>query len=372
MPYKRAGGIEKARTFFRGIHNVERGGRKQNKNISSPFTFEIVYWRDERRIGFRYATQDGMLRREIEEELDSSYHDSDIDETRESFFDISPDDHLAAATLSLRDPAYLKPINHYKLSPEDFEIDPYDSITSQMTGRGQGTDATVIVQIVMLPAISTANRDSLNWHYGADTLAKDLETAREGIRWTAVAETVASVFTDRIEQQDIEASQEKYVTEEDRAAADAVANQRNQLGFHVNVRLLALSTDPDVARKRVEYTARKYRNFYNARHGQGFVPEYNPSGGVEGVVRRAITREWIDQDMPMSIDALTGLAHPPTNLNTPATEYTYQQSDQGKPPGAPDFEDSERMGYYDPETPLNEAPATPPEGRDTDNEEERG
>jgi hypothetical protein len=355
VPYKRDGEIDKARTFFRAIHNVERAGRKQARNESSPFTFEIVHWRDDRRIGFRYATQDDGLRRDIERELDSCYHDSDIERVPERFFDISAEDHLAAATLQLRDTEYLKPINHYNLMPGDFEDDPYQSITTQMAGDTQGTDATVVVQIAMRPAISTANRDKLNWHHGADKLATRLEESRDGFRWAAIPETLLSVFIEDIKQQEIEHSKERYVSEEDRKAADAVANQRNQLGFDVNIRLMALSTDAETARKRVEYTARKYRNFYNAKHGQGLVPDYTPDGGVEAMVRRAISREWVDHDMPMSIDALTGLAHPPTDLNTNEVEYTIERNDRGIPISKmPRIDETDATGYFDADGPLQE------------------
>jgi hypothetical protein len=355
VPYKREGEIDKARTFFRAIHNVERAGRKQAQNESSPFTFEIVHWRNDRRIGFRYATQDDGLRRDIERELDSCYHDSDIERVPERFFDISDDDHLAAVTLQLRDDEYLKPINHYNLMPEDFEDDPYQSITTQMAGDSQGTDATVVVQIAMRPAISTANRDSLNWHDGADKLATRLEESHEGFRWASIPETLLSVFIEDLHQQDIEHSKERYVSEEDRQAADAVANQRNQLGFHVNIRILALSTDAETARKRVEYTARKYRNFYNAKHGQGLVPDYTPDGGVEGMVRRAISRTWVDHKMPMSIDALTGLAHPPTDLNTNEVEYTIERNDRGIPISKmPRIDENDATGYFDADDLLQE------------------
>lgn len=355
VPYKREGGIEKSKTWFRGVHNVTRDGKK---NVSPPFAFEIVYWRGERRIGFRYGAPTASTRREIERQLDSCYHDSDIESATEPFLDLDPGEYLSAATLELQDSDYLKPINHYKLNPDDFEIDPYDSITSEMAGDPVGEDANIITQIILRPAISTARKDKRNWHYGADKLAKQMERNHGGMRKTAILEGIASTFTEGGD--DIEYSKEKFVTKQDKQAANMIANQRNQLGFHVNVRILAASNDPKIASDRVAQTARKYRNFYNSQHGQGFEPVFPGPKKITSLATLAASRDWEDENIVMSVDALTGVAHPPTNLNTAEVEYTFQKSDRGVPTSKmPRFDESDQTGYYDPETPLNELPEKP-------------
>lgn len=353
-PYKREGGIEASRRFFRSVHRTQRAGRGGKKNVSPPFSFEINYWADESRIGFRYAAGDELTRSDIKDELLSTYHDSDVEMSREQFLDIEPGQYVSVAHLRLRDPEYLKPINSYKSSPEDFRIDPYDGITSKMTGDGYGTDANVMVQIIQKPAISHADKRKLCWHYGANELAKTIDDDNMGIRWGAVFETMSSTFSEGPD--DTEATETKFQTEQMSASASRVADQQNNLGYHVNIRLIAVSDDPDIAEQRIMSAAGKYSNFYNADYGQGFEPVYPSGSDINNLLTKAASREWIDREMSMGIVPLMGVAHPPTYLNTHEAEWTFQKGDEGPPTTAPALEDIDETGYFDPTQDFQEAP----------------
>lgn len=353
-PYKREGGIEASRRFFRSVHTVRRAGRKGKNNVSTPFSFEIPYWADDKRIGFRYAAADEMTRGDIKDELRSTYHDSDIEMSHEPFLGIEPGQYVSIARLRLRDPNHLKPINSYKSSPEDFRIDPYDGITSKMTGDGYGTDANAMVQITMKPAISHADTRKLCWHYGANELAKNIDDDDMGMRWGSVLESIGSTFTEGAD--DVEVTKTKYATEEMSASASRVADQAKNLGYHINIRLIAVSDDLDTAKQRVQATARKYSNFYNADYGQGLEPAYPSGGDIMTLLKQSVSREWIDREMPMGIVPLMGVAHPPTYLNTAEAEFTFQRGDEGPPTSAPNFEDFDETGYYNPERDFQESP----------------
>lgn len=356
VPYKREGGIEASRQFFRSVHQPRRTGRKGKKNVTPPFTLEMCYWQADRRIGFRYAAPDEMTRSEIRDELLSTYHDSNIEMGRDTFLDVQPGQYASIAHLRLRDPEYLKPINSYQSNPEDFRIDPYDGITSKMTGDGWGEDANVMVQIVLKPAISHADTDTLNWHHGSNKLAKKIDSEDMGLRKAAFLEVIGSTVTEGGD--DVEVNEEKFQTGEMSEAAGRIANQANDLGYHLNVRIIAVSDDPDVATMRVQATAGKYRNFYNADYGQGFEPAYPDADGIRSLFQTAAAREWVDREMPMGVVPLMGVAHPPTYLNTQGVEWTFQQGDEGPPTSAPQFEDFDQMGYYNPDKPLQEAPTS--------------
>ena len=355
VPYKREGGIEASRRFFRSLHNVKRAGRDGKQNISDSFALEMVYWQGERRLGFRYAADTEETRSDIKDELLSTYHDSNIEMGHEPFLGIEDGQHVSTAHLRLRDPEYLKPINSYKSSPDDFRIDPYDGITSKMTGDGYGTDANVMVQIGMRPAISHADKRKLCWHYGSDSVAKQYDNDDMGIRWSAVLEAMLSTFSEGGDD-DIETTNERHATSQMSEAAERIANQRNDLGYHLNIRLIAASEDADLAERHVQATANKYTNFYNADHGQGFEPVYHSGSDIRGTLRSAVSREWIDRDLIMGIVPLMGVGHPPTYLNTQGVEFTFQQGDEGPPPSAPKFEQFDQTGYYDPDQALNEMP----------------
>lgn len=360
VPFKREGGIEASRQFFRSVHQPQRTGRGGKENVSSPFSLEMVYWKDDRRIAFRYAAPDEMTRSEIRDELLSTYHDSNVEMGVDPFLGVEPGQHASIAHLRLRDAQTLKPINSYKSSPDDFRIDPYDGITSKMTGDGWGEDANVMVQLVLKPAISHADKDKLNWHYGSNRLAKSIDNEDLGIRWSAVLESMFSTFSEGGDE-DVEATEEKYTTGQMSEAAGRIADQANDLGYHLNVRIIAISDDPEVASQRVQATAGKYRNFYNADYGQGFEPVYLEGDDIRAMLNTAASRQWVDRDMCMGIVPLMGVAHPPTYLNTQGVEFTFQKGDEGPPVTAPDFDEFDEVGYYNPERALREAPSEYPQ-----------
>lgn len=351
VPYRHDGGITKNKAFFRNVHAPKRRGAKRRENHGETFTFEIAYWRDRRTISFRYATEDVSTIRSLYRGAQACYHDADIELKPEPLLDIREGDTLSATRLRLRAEDgrdYLQPVNHYDLNPDDFAIHPYDGVTSAMAGDDYGHDASVLVQIVMKPAISTADapNEDLNWHHGAGDLAKELASPEtQSIRWAGLAEEAAAAISDEMSEDDVQRTKEEYQSQEDTTAADIVGDQRGKLGYHVNIRILALSEEPDVAVERVADAAERYRNFYNSKHGQGFRPDYRAD--TRRLAELAAGREWVDREMPMPIDVLKGLSGPPSNLHTSEVEYTYQRNDDGVPPNIPQFDAYDETGIVD-------------------------
>ncbi len=350
IPFKEDdGGFPKSRAFFRNIFSMKRRGKNRRKNHSSPFAFEMVYWRNRRTITFRYASSDPDMRRTLRQGAESHYSDADIQEAPEPLLDVEEGDHVSAARLRLRNETglnYLRPINHYKLNKEDFEIHPYDGITSAMMGDSYGVDASVVVQVVMRPAISSVDEESnkdLEWHQDAGTLAEEIKSSdTDSIRWSALFEIIGDAFTKG--QNDIQMLEEDYVSAEDKAAADAVANQKGELGYDVNIRLVACSEQPAIAEQRIRDVGEKYHNFYNSRHGQGLRAIGANEEATRRLVERTSDRAWVDRQMPMSIDVLAALAGPAPNLSTGGVEYTYTRSDDGLAPGIKTFEHYDETG----------------------------
>lgn len=347
-PYNSQRDTDADRSFFRDVHTVRRGGPNREQNHSTPFAFEPYYDPDAGTIGFRYIGQDERTRVELRQGLEAAYHDSDLNREPPEFVDAEAGQYVSVARLTLRDPEALKPINNPGLNARDFDPDPYDSITRRMTGTNSRENASVVTQIVYMPAISHAGADKdanskLNWHYGAESVAKDLRQARLSIRWEALPEMLLDTVTEGTDE--IEVLNESGATNKEGTAATQVENQINQKGYHANIRIVAVADDPEVAKQRVAATAEKYRNFYNSTTGQGLRPVFDVD--VAELAKKAARRSWVDRGMPMSLDESLALGAPPTKLSTPEVSYTHRSSDQGMPADSPTFGEYDETGYSD-------------------------
>lgn len=347
-PYNSTRDTASDRSFFRDVHAVRRGGPNRERNQSTPFAFEPYYDPEAGTLGFRYIGQDERTRTELRQGLEAAYHDSDLNREPPEFVDVESGQYISVARLTLRDPEALKPINNPGLNSQDFDPDPYDSITRRMTGTNSRENASVVTQIVFMPAISHAGagedgNSPLNWHHGVADVAEELREPELSTRWAALPELLIDSITEGTEE--IEVLNESSPGNKENTAAKLVANQKNKKGYHVNIRVVAVADDPDVAKQRVAATAEKYRNFYNSTVGQGFTPIFDVD--VAELAKKAARRAWVDRGMPMSLDEALALGAPPTKLSTPEVSYTHRSSDQGMPADSPDFGEYDETGYSD-------------------------
>ena len=334
MPYQDDLDLVTAMRFLEDLHNVEKGGVTGGKNVSDPFTIEHVF--ENGSLRFRFGPNNSHQQKQIQMAARTHYGDADIDTVPSSFLDVDPGQHLAAGRLTLRDPDYFLPIKHFQISPEQFEIDPYDSITSELVGIATDAPTNALVQIVLRPAWSNHSRDRKNWYHGVDKTAKYLKQPDRGFRWGSVAENVVAGMVGDEGTED--ATVERESTSEQKQAAEIVANQRAEKGYHLNVRVFAVSEDRDEAMQRVEDTARMYRTFYTSTYEQGFVPEFPSGQGPRDLAATAAAREWIDRKIVFSTSTLAGVAHLPTDLNTQQIDYSRTSESGSTPSAAPEFE----------------------------------
>ena len=334
MPYQDELDLVTAMRFLEDLHNVEKGGVTGGKNVSDPFTIEHVF--ENGSLRFRFGPNNSHQQKQIQMAARTHYGGADIDTVPSSFLDVDPGQHLAAGRLTLRDPDYFLPIKHFQISPEQFEIDPYDSITSELVGIATDAPTNALVQIVLRPAWSNHSRDRKNWYHGVDKTAKYLKQPDRGFRWGSVAENVVAGMVGDEGTED--ATVERESTSEQKQAAEIVANQRAEKGYHLNVRVFAVSEDRDEAMQRVEDTARMYRTFYTSTYEQGFVPEFPSGQGPRDLAATAAAREWIDRKIVFSTSTLAGVAHLPTDLNTQQIDYSRTSESGSTPSAAPEFE----------------------------------
>lgn len=336
MPYQDDLDLTKAMRFLEDLHDVEQGGVGGRKNVSDPLSIELVF--EDGSLRFRFGPGNQHQNKQVQLAARTHYGDADIAEAESSFLDVEPGQHLAGSWLTLRDPDYFLPIKHYQITPDQFETDPYDSITSELVGMPTDTNTNAIVQIVLRPAWSNHRSDRKNWYHGVDKTAKRLKQPSQGFRWGSVAEGLVGAMIGGEPVGDEGATKTTPATQEQKQAAEIVANQRAEKGYHLNVRVFAASDDPDEAVERVEDTARMYRTFYTSTYEQGFKPKFPDGGSLRELAATAASREWVNRKMVFSTSTLAGVAHLPTDLNTQQIDYSRTSESGSTPSAAAEFD----------------------------------
>ena len=336
MPYQDDLDLTQAMRFLEDLHDVDQGGVGGRKNVSDPLTIELVF--EDGSLRFRFGPGNEHQNKRVQRAARTHYGDADIAEVESSFINAEPGQHLAGARLSLREPDYFLPIKHFQISPDQFETDPYDSITSELVGMPTDAKTNAIVQIVLRPAWSNHRSDRKNWYHGVDKTAKRLKQPSQGFRWGSVAEGLVSAMVGGETVGEEGATKTTPATSEQKQAAEIVANQRAEKGYHLNVRVFAASEDPDEAIERVEDTARMYRTFYTSTYEQGFKPKFPNGGSLRELAATAASREWVNRKMVFSTSTLAGVAHLPTDLNTQQIDYSRTSESGSTPSAAAEFD----------------------------------
>ncbi|WP_435078402.1 hypothetical protein [Halococcus sp. AFM35] len=340
-PYRDDGDLRAAKQLLSSIHEVEESGGLRSKNDTPPTAFE-PYFADDA-VGYRFAPTDEHVLEELERLIPNFYRDADVTRGPAEFVPMREGQHMAAARLSLADSDYFKPIKHFEISPEEFETDPYGAIIPEMIGNtaAGGGDVATVVQVLIRPAWSNHPRSNRkNWYHGVDKTAKQLRKGEIGWRPSAVLEGFGSALVGG-DGEDIDHTKTRETTSAQKQAADIVADQRGEKGYHFNVRVAAVADSADEAIERVEDTAGMYRRFYTSVYEQGFEPIWYDEQEARDIVRLMAKREWIDRDMILSAGALAGVCHIPTTLATPEIDYSRTSGSGSTPSEAPAFESFE-------------------------------
>jgi len=120
--------------------------------------------------------------------------------------------------------------------------------TAKSRARCSLDDSTVVTQVVFRPAKQSRTDGDRFKHNSVDDLAHAL---RQG---TSVG------WLD---------PQTRPASQKDKQAAKTIEQQRGQQAFHVNIRVLAASTDKNEAEARARGVAGMFRKYYNAMTEQG-------------------------------------------------------------------------------------------------------
>jgi hypothetical protein len=368
-PYKGTeGDFERAMTLLSRLYSPSiRVWGLSNRSL--PMTFELHYTDDTELLQPRIVTQSDEQFDLVNRQVQSIYPDSTTREVDSAFLDIQPGQYVAGEVLQLRQQDEinrLRPIKNYRVDGEGFEIDPIQSIGREMVGSAHHANCDVLTQMVMKPAVSEAGWDKLNWWSGIDQTIEAVTGDGDGqsmdwgeIGWSLV-EPLQQIGLDddqrrrrtrrRRRQRDREtggySGDDRFtkgsLTEDSIPSRSPLAKildkQRGMLGYHLCIRIIAVSDDPDAARQRVENTARMFRSFYNSQFQQGFEPGGISQRTLYELLDRAAERRFTDRQMTFPVDTLAGVCKIPLEIDLQQYDYSMSALGIGVPPRTPRYD----------------------------------
>ena len=342
QPNKDGGGIANGIDLLTAVHSARsRGLPMLSKSDAPTHAFEMRNING--KIGFQYVMGREKDQRQLERQLETFYPDAHIQVSEHPHPGLLPLEkgrHVAIATLRLRqreNGKHLYPIKHVDV--EGFENDPYGSITAEMIGeRETDTRTDVAVQVIFRPASAKWWKGGL-LSAGIDEIADELKQPHK--EFTMVD---ALKYEARPEQSSLK-GEERDPSDQDLRASKIVRRQRGEKGFRLNVRILAVSDDPEEAIARVDETAEMFEGYYESTTEQGFEPVPRKGKEMKQVLRQAFAREWADEKMVMGVRSAAGLMHIPNeSINTQNVEWSLTSHAGDVPADAARFSDYQTEG----------------------------
>jgi hypothetical protein len=371
-PYRSNGGIEAMDEVLTSLHEVETQTsrtlrhplRGVTENVSPAHAAEIRYGpvqttttgtSSERVVTLQYVpTTDyyGTFQRQLEDK----YPASEIKAREAGFLDVTPGEYLAGTTLSLRRYT-LYPVNNIAL--DGFRSDPIGAILKEIVGAGAETataavetdstaDANVAVQLMFQPArrswlTGVANGNGLadgrgdrDWESGAVGTPIDGTPSVQDLTYQLREKTVET-------HRPLPWSQPEYIdhppSKRDKDVATMLEEQDGK-AWRLFIRIFAASDEPTEAARRVKRTAGMFRNYYEFRSEQSFVPTPVTGTDLQTQFTRACGREWEDTGIVKTQAETAGLVNVPTaeDVTTNKLQWSLSRPGDGVPIGTPRFD----------------------------------
>lgn len=362
-PYKNTeNGLKRGMKLLTALHSPSLKTQLLGlRNRSDPIAFELHYSDDTELLQPRIATQTDAQYDLVDRQVDAYYDDSNTREVDPAFLDVRPDQSVAGTVLRLRNRGetdQLRPLKSFRIDADHFDIGPYRSITKEMTGAAHHADCDVLVQFVIKPAVSTARWDRLNWWYGIDETIESItgKADSSSMDWGEIGREIA----EPIQQIGLSEKQRRRENRRKRRQRerDEIANQfmpdhsddvslpgessvskllgeyRGMRGYHLCVRIIAVSDDAETARQRVANVAEMF-SFFDSRFEQGFESVSLSKRKLNRMLKRAAGRQFADRKVTLPVDTLAGIAKIPTDLELQQYDYSMSASGMGVPPRTP-------------------------------------
>ena len=343
-------GMDASINLYETIHDPHETGIgvgrfKLVSTDSHIHSHEMVY--DGGKLQFFFKPDTRVDANQFERQLRKNYPDAQISEANKQFPTLDRGDHIAMAKMRLKQPFYY-PIK-CKIAEEDFEVDPYGDITSDMvveedqTSDGQrvlAEDCRVMVQTVFEPA-------------------RDVWTKRRpyGLNVTDAAAKIkeGEVVGNMVEGYDLRDPGAKRSR-----TAKIIDKLHGAKGYYFTVRVLAISPHKEIAERRCNTVASDFEKYYNSFTEQGLDPVAIGPDEIPHHLREMAERThsvpWTQRlklgpgqpAVLQTVSALGSIAHIPNDsINTPVVDWAKQQTGPGIPAEAEQEDDVEQADEDD-------------------------
>ena len=327
-------GMDASINLYETIHDphetaIGLGRFKLVSTDSHVHSHEMVY--DEGKLQFFFKPETRVDANQFERQLRKNYPDAQIAEANKQFPTLDRGDHIAMAKMRLKEPFYY-PIK-CKIAEEDFEMDPYGDITSDMvveedqTSDGErvlAEDCRVMVQTIFEPA-------------------RDVWTKRRpyGLNVTDAAAKIkeGEVVGNMVEGYDLRDPGAKRSR-----TAKIIDKLHGAKGYYFTVRVLAISPHKEIAERRCNTVASDFEKYYNSFTEQGLDPVAIEPDEIPHHLRQMAERThsvpWSERlklgpgkpAVLQTVSALGSIAHIPNDsINTPVVDWAKQQTGPGIP-----------------------------------------
>ena len=355
-PHRDNGGIEAMIEVLESLHTVEttrKGLRRRTVNVSPAHAAEIRYTADEngeRSLSLQYVPGSQSLAGTFEGQLQTRYDESLFDRTDPALLPVKqataaePDEsgaadgesvYISGATLALRKYT-LFPIKNISLP--GFRSDPTGAIMQEMVDSQNDVapDADVVVQIMFRP-------EDRGWRQGVSgghgiTDEDDPNITGE----LSLQELSFNLNQPTIKKERMTFTKEKVeypASKVDKKIANLLEEQQGEKGWHLCLRVFALSKDPEVAKRRASKTAGMFENFYEANSEQTFIPQPISQRNLTNEYADAAAREFEETGIVKAQGEIAGLVNIPEakDIATNKMQWSLAKPGDGVPPKTPRF-----------------------------------
>ena len=342
-PPRENDGMDASISVYETLHNprekkVGFGPFTAIQNKAHAHAHEIWYHNAEMQFFMRPETR--VDANKVKRQIRSNYRNVEIREVDHRFPYFEEGEYISVAEIGLKRDFYF-PIKAKLHNHDDFDLDPYGDITSDMvdeedeTSDGQRVEAKDCKLVVQ--TIFSAARDvwTKSRPYGMD-VSHVAQGMQEG--------EVHSSLLEGIEIKNASALTKK--------TAKIIDTLQGAKGYYVKMRVIAISPYEEIAQRRCRNVAYDFETYYNSTTQQGLSPIELTEDEMRLSILHAASRDinlgFRDRFMSngkflQPVDTLGAIAHIPNeDINTPVVDWAKQDTGPGTPSGGTQLEDQKR------------------------------
>lgn len=311
-----------AEQMFASLHGIYR----KSEVLQEHFSFEIAA--TSQSINF-YALVPTHLRDFIEGQIYSQYPTVEIEATAD-YSNISLENKaLAGANIVLTKNDYF-PIRTFT----NFDVDPLAGITGVLSKIEDGE--VLAVQAVMSPIDDNWQKEGLAYVKSTKEgksiappppLRKQFSKTSKGLL-SELGQGIINGFLGRTPEAKKEEKKEVKLSGPEEAALKGIESKVTKLGYAVAIRVMAATTNPDLAETRVQSVVGSFKQF-NVTNMNGF--EVGDIQTDEAFLREFRSRHLGDKAFRLNVEEIASVFHfPDSSVETP--NIVWAGSKKGEPP----------------------------------------